>query len=328
MKVKDDGTVKVLDFGLAKALSPGGEGMGEGDANSPTMTMTAAATKMGVIMGTAAYMSPEQARGKTVDKRADIWAFGVVLYEMLTGRQAFGGTDVSLTLAAVLRQEMDWTELPSETPHSIRRLLRRCLQRDHRRRLPEIGTARLEIDEADAAPDASPVATAAPVATAFRQRPLVASAALALALLVGGLGVWTTTRFEPSPADVVRLTIVPPESAPLSFFRLGHDLAVAPDGSFVVYHSGPGLGLSLRRIGEFDAAPLRGGGGVSPFVSPDGAWVGFTDLSMLDLIKVSPDGAWVGFTDLSMLDLVGARWTAGDADKRRPPDSRRHLGAR
>ena len=137
VKVKDDGTVKVLDFGLAKALGP--DLSDTEAANSPTMTMTAAATKMGVIMGTAAYMSPEQAKGRQVDKRADIWAFGVVLFEMLTGRQAFGGTDISETLAAVLRQEMDWAELPSETPHAIRRLLRRCLERDHRRRLPEIG---------------------------------------------------------------------------------------------------------------------------------------------------------------------------------------------
>ena len=145
VKVKEDGTVKVLDFGLAKALQPE---MSDIDAaNSPTMT--AAATKAGIILGTAAYMSPEQARGKTVDKRADIWAFGVVLFEMLTGRQVFDGTDISLTLAAVLRQDLDWTELPSDTPHSIRRLLRRCLERDHKRRLPEIGTARLEIDDAD-----------------------------------------------------------------------------------------------------------------------------------------------------------------------------------
>ena len=162
VKVKDDGTVKVLDFGLAKALQP--ELSDAEAANSPTMTMTAAATKMGVIMGTAAYMSPEQAKGRQVDKRADIWAFGVVLFEMLTGRQAFGGTDVSETLAAVLRQEMDWTQLPFETPHSIRRLLRRCLERSHKQRLPEIGTARLEIDEANVEPEASPTAATTPLA--------------------------------------------------------------------------------------------------------------------------------------------------------------------
>ena len=134
VKVKADGTVKVLDFGLAKALQP--ELSDLDAANSPTMTMTAAATKMGVIMGTAAYMSPEQARGKTVDKRADIWAFGVVLFEMLTGRQAFGGTDISETLASVLKTDLDWHELPATTPLAIRKLLRRCVERDRKNRLP------------------------------------------------------------------------------------------------------------------------------------------------------------------------------------------------
>ena len=117
MKVKDDGTVKVLDFGLAKALQP--ELSDLDAANSPTMTMTAAATKMGVIMGTAAYMAPEQARGKTVDKRADIWAFGVVLYEMLTGKQVFTGEDVSLTLSQVLQTDPDWSALPERIPPAV-----------------------------------------------------------------------------------------------------------------------------------------------------------------------------------------------------------------
>ena len=143
VKVKDDGTVKVLDFGLAKAFQ-----LDASDPNmslSPTVSLTAAATQMGVIMGTAAYMSPEQARGKTVDKQADIWAFGVVLYEMLAGQQLFAGATVSDTLAAVLRAEPDWNALPAETPSAVRRLLRRSLERDRGRRLPHIGDARLEI---------------------------------------------------------------------------------------------------------------------------------------------------------------------------------------
>ena len=230
VKVKADGTVKVLDFGLAKALSPaGGEGLGKGDAESPTMTMTAAATKMGVIMGTAAYMSPEQAKGRQVDKRADIWAFGVVLFEMLTGRQAFGGTDISETLAAVLRQEMDWTELPADTPHSIRRLLRRCLERDHRRRLPEIGTARLEIDEADAAPEAAAVAaTASRAQPALWQRPVSIAAIALVALALGGLAVWTLGPPEPPP--IVRMPI--PLGADETFSNTGrHAVAISPDGT-------------------------------------------------------------------------------------------------
>ena len=142
VKVKDDSTVKVLDCGLAKALEPDA-------SNDPSLspTLSAAATQMGMIVGTAAYMSPEQARGMVVDRRADIWSFGVVLYEMLTGARLFEGATVSDTLVAVLRAEPDWTALPVETSHAVRRLLRRSLEREPRRRLPHIGDARLEIDE-------------------------------------------------------------------------------------------------------------------------------------------------------------------------------------
>ena len=139
VKVKDDGTVKVLDFGLAKALDPNPTG---DPSQSPTLT--AAATQMGVIMGTAAYMSPEQAAGKTVDKRSDIWSFGVVLFEMLTGHRLFTGETVSHVLASVLKTEPDWSLLPSGVPASLLRLLRRCLERDRRNRLHDVADARLE----------------------------------------------------------------------------------------------------------------------------------------------------------------------------------------
>ena len=139
VKVREDGTVKVLDFGLAKALDP------NPDADpSQSPTLTAAATQMGVIMGTAAYMSPEQAKGKVVDKRADVWAFGAVFYEMLTGRRAFAGDDVTDILAAVVRAEPEWSMLPASTPPVLRRLLCRCLSKDHRQRLQHIGDGRLE----------------------------------------------------------------------------------------------------------------------------------------------------------------------------------------
>jgi serine/threonine protein kinase len=139
--VREDGTVKVLDFGLAKAATP--EGPASEPSNSPTLT--ARATGMGMILGTAAYMSPEQARGRTVDRRADIWAFGVILYELLTGRRTFEGEEISDVLAAVLRQEIDWTKLPADTPPAVRRLLTRCLDKDPRRRLSAIGDARFEL---------------------------------------------------------------------------------------------------------------------------------------------------------------------------------------
>ena len=147
IKVKDDGTVKVLDFGLAKALDTTPQG---DPSQSPTLT--AAATQMGVIMGTAAYMSPEQARGSTVDHRADIWSFGVVLYETLTGTRLFKGSTVSDTLASVLKTEPDWQALSEDIPTSIRKVLRRCLSKERRKRLQHIGDARVELDESLAAP--------------------------------------------------------------------------------------------------------------------------------------------------------------------------------
>ena len=231
VKVRDDGTVKVLDFGLAKALEP--EQTEEEAASSPTMTMTAAATKMGVIMGTAAYMSPEQARGKQVDKRADIWAFGVVLFEMLTGQQAFGGTDISLTLAAGLKTDLDLASLPSDTPRGVRRVLGRCIQKDRVQRSRDIGDVKLDLDEALAAPVEETAAATAPAQAALWQRPVIAAAALLIALALGGLGVWSMMRQSEVPAPVTRWTIddVPP-------VRIGTnrpDLAISADGRFVVY---------------------------------------------------------------------------------------------
>ena len=155
IKITHDGVVKILDFGLAKAVA----GHSSADApaanpeNSPTLTM--GATTAGTILGTAAYMAPEQARGKRADKRSDIWSFGVVLYEMLTGQHLFRSETVSDTLAAVLKTDPDWNSLPPETPASIRRLLRRCLERDRKGRIRDIGDARLEIDEARAEPGVS-----------------------------------------------------------------------------------------------------------------------------------------------------------------------------
>jgi serine/threonine protein kinase len=184
IKVRDDGTVKVLDFGLAKAFDP--DRAATTATTSPTISMHA--TAAGIILGTAAYMSPEQARGRQVDQRADIWAFGAVLYEMITGRRAFDADDTSDTLALVLTKDPDWQALPATTPSSIRRLLRRCLERDAKRRLPAIGVARLEIDEAIAQPgDAPAIAGAFAIASGRRQwlAPFVAGVA-ATALLIAG----------------------------------------------------------------------------------------------------------------------------------------------
>ena len=231
IKITRDGSVKVLDFGLAKALAVAGS---EPDP-SKSPTLTAGETVPGVILGTAAYMSPEQARGQPVDKRSDVWAFGCVLLEMLTGSSAFLRTNVTDTLAAVVGAEPDWTALPADTPDSIRRLLTRCLQKDARRRLHDIADARIELEDAMAAPPV-PVSAPAPVPA---PRPWFRSATLALAL-----GIATTLVFlwaagdrfvkppvHPPPPDarVTRLTDLP---------GLEESPAISPDGKSVAFSAG------------------------------------------------------------------------------------------
>ena len=273
IKVRANGTVKVLDFGLAKALDPTPEG---DPSQSPTLT--AAATQMGVILGTAAYMAPEQAKGRLLDKRADIWAYGVVLFEMLTGRQAFGGTDISETLAAVLRKDMDWTELPSETPHSIRRLLRRCLERNHKQRLPEIGTARLEIDEASTAPETPTSATtdeAVSTGGGPRRAVMLVTAGVLAGIVLAGIGfviyVGSEAREPPGP---VRFAVAPPRPIPLNQYREGDDLAVSPDGrrlGFVVFEESGRRRIWLRHLASLTAQPVPGTEGARNLLwSPDG----------------------------------------------------------
>src|SRR5687768_6052970 len=145
VKVREDGTVKVLDFGLAKAFAADAESVASGVQNSPTLT--ARSTQMGMILGTAAYMSPEQAKGRPVDRRADVWAFGVVFFEMLAGRRAFEGDDVSDVLASVLKMEPEWSALPADLPGPVRRLLRRCLEKDPKKRLRDVGEGMLQLEE-------------------------------------------------------------------------------------------------------------------------------------------------------------------------------------
>ena len=228
IKVRADGTVKVLDFGLAKAMDPGG-GSAVDAANSPTLTR---ATQLGVILGTAAYMAPEQARGKSVDKRADIWAFGVVLYEMLTGRRAFEGDETSDLLAAVLRQEIDFTALPADTPASVRRLTARCLDRDLKRRLRDIGEARVVLEN-----PVSPLVSDPPPVRAIVDAPPAVRAqrwtravpwAIAAATTVIAIGLWAPWRAAPAPT-VLKLT-------PLSFEQGGQTALVwSPDGKAVAF---------------------------------------------------------------------------------------------
>ena len=270
IKVREDGTVKVLDFGLAKALDTTPEG---DPSQSPTLT--AAATQMGVIMGTAAYMSPEQARGKPVDKRADIWAFGCVLYEMLTGARPFQGEDVSLTLASVMKSDVNVTTLPKDVPAMVRTVLRRCLEKEPRQRLRDIGDVRLAMEGAFETAVTPPSETNVAPTIPLWQRPVSIAVAVLAALAVGGLAVWTLV--PPGPA------VSPPPaqfalSLPPTDQFTNRELALSPDGQDLVYvASRDGISqLFHRSMGTLDALPIRGTEGARlPFFSPGGDWVGF-----------------------------------------------------
>jgi Tol biopolymer transport system component len=291
VKVKADGAVKVLDFGLAKALEPDAGAEPSGSPNlmhSPTLT--AARTELGVILGTAAYMAPEQARGHVVDKRADIWAFGAVLYEMLTGQRAFAGDTVSDTLAAVLRADPDWDRLPVETPPAVRRLLARCLDRDRKKRLHDIGDARLDLDEPT-------IVERAPV-EAPRALPRwlwAAGAALLAAGLVTGLLVRSGERAPRVDAPLVAATILPPPGTAFHLNTLRPGNAVlSRDGTRMVFAAENDEGrirLWVRETASGRLTELAGTDGAGyPFWSPDGQWIGYFEQVSASLRKVPVQG--------------------------------------
>ena len=312
IKVREDGTVKVLDFGLAKAFQPDASDVSA--SMSPTISLTAAATQMGMVIGTAAYMSPEQARGKPVDKRADVWAFGAVLYEMLTGRRAFHAEDMSLTLARVLDREPEWELLNAEIPPALLVFIKRCLQKDAKERIRDIGDVRLAIAGAFDLPAQELAAPGVVPPSPAWQRP---TAVALLAAVVTGLAVWAVMRVESvPPSDLIRFAIVPPDSAPLGQGSLARELAISPDGTQVLYWSpGADLGaaqLYLRPLDQLEGGPLRGSEeGFGPFFSPDGEWVGFTDGTATILQKVSVFGG-PPVTLTEMPSPISASWGADD----------------
>jgi serine/threonine-protein kinase len=280
IKVRDDGVVKVLDFGLARALEGDTTGPASSVSISPTLT-SPAMTGAGVILGTAAYMAPEQARGKTVDKRADIWAFGVVLFELISGRRLFASNEVSDTLAFVLTKDPDWSALPPATSAPLRRLLRRCLEKDRNRRLADIADARLEIEDAlQDLDDGSTMPTTAPAPArtgAWRRALPWAVAATAAAALAVTLALWAPWRQSQPPA-VVRVQIE--FGGVLS--SLTPSIALSPDGTTLAFVARPLSILSpqsqlyVRRLDRLDSQPLPGSeGAAAPFFSADGEWVGF-----------------------------------------------------
>ncbi|HSF18106.1 MAG TPA: protein kinase [Vicinamibacteria bacterium] len=320
VKLKEDGTVKVLDYGLAKMLE-GESPAGTDSKLSQSPTLTRQGTQMGVILGTAAYMSPEQAKGKRVDRRTDIWAFGAVVFEMLSGKRAFAGEDISDTLAAVLRQEIDWSALPADTPESIRRLLRRCLSRELDRRLPHIGAARLELREAKETPSVEAVAPAAPRNRVFA---LVLSTAVGLAV---GLVLFNALDDAPAPPKPIRASIdLPPETA-LAFGPAAHSqIAVSRDGAMLAVVTIPLGGTDdsfsgsreLNGYARIHVIRLDTGesrlipdteGAFNVFFSPDGRWLGF--FAQGELKKVSLSGG----APISLCPVEnpwGATWTEDD----------------
>jgi serine/threonine protein kinase len=307
IKVKPDGTVKVLDFGLAKAIAAAS------DADvSPTTTTPIDGTRDGIILGTISYMSPEQSRGHAVDKRTDIWAFGCVLYEMLTGHALFAGETISDTLAAVLKQEPDWQALPADTPPGIRSLLRRCLKKDPVDRLHDIADARIEIQEA-IAESAAMTPTGQPPRAARWTRILpwvVAAGAVAMALLVvlqgsrgPGAPAGSVTRLDLDlPTGVELVTVYPPA------------VVLSPDGTRIAF-VGAFRGLRqlyTRRLDQFETVPIRGTENANAvFISPDSRSLGLITAD-LSLKRVSLADGLVTTVEHDAEFSAGAAWGADD----------------
>jgi serine/threonine-protein kinase len=313
IKVRPDGTVKVLDFGLAKATDRASQAGGQDRAggasrtdlqpassdleHSPTLTSPVGVTGVGMILGTAAYMSPEQARGRPVDRRADIWAFGCVLYEMLTGRRAFKSGDVSETVAAILRDELDWRQLPDEVPPVLRRFLMRCLAKDPKQRIASAGDLRLALDGAF---EVSSDAVARRVPPRHRAM-LVGMSALAIAATT--VAAWLALRPAETPATTRLQVPLPPGQ---DFYFNGRQVvAIAPDGRRMAFSAGLGLWLrSLDRL-EAEAVPGAQVEGRSPAFSPDGQSIVYYATGELKRVSVT-GGAPVTLT--TVVNPWGLTW--------------------
>jgi serine/threonine-protein kinase len=309
IKVRADGTVKVLDFGLAKAMEPVA-GSSSSLSMSPTLTTPAMMTGVGMILGTAAYMSPEQAKGRAVDKRSDIWAFGAVLFEMLTGKRAFGGDDVQDTFVAIMRDEPNWARLPVALPFALGTYLKRCLQKDAKQRVQAMGDVRLALEGAfeTAVPQPNAPVTR-PVSAATRALPW---AIAGVAVIVAGVlltlrSPWRST-LVPTPRKLLALIGA---DASLSTV-LGASAILSPDGTtlaFVAQQTGQAR-LFIRKLDQLQAAALAGTEGAeSPFFSPDGQWIAFFAGGKLKKISVT-GGAAVNLCDVST--ARGGTWADDD----------------
>jgi eukaryotic-like serine/threonine-protein kinase len=318
IKVRDDGTVKVLDFGLAKLADAGARGTPSDLSNSPTIT--AAPTGMGIILGTAAYMSPEQARGRAVDKRTDVWAFGAVLYEMLTGHRAFDGEDVTEMMASVVKSTPDWSALPADTPPQVVTLIQRCLDKDRGARIGDIAVARFLLSEQSRSIPATPGAS---VPESRRRSTLprwvrTAAAGTLCGVLTIVLVGWLQSDRPTVTAPLTRLqmSIAPAEQLPNSTSSLFRPAATAfalsPDGRQVVFagRRGEVVQLYVRPLDAAIAKPLPGTeGAAGPFFSPDGVWIGFWAGKALKKVPAS------GGPPATITEIAGLAWGATWGDE-------------
>ena len=302
IKLAHDGAVKVLDFGLAKALERTASGTSNMLSASPTLTSPAMATNAGVILGTAVYMSPEQAKGKTADKRSDIWAFGCVLYEMLTGRRAFDGEDLTDVVAAVVRGEPDWAALPADVPAHVRTLLKGCFQKDRKARLGDIAVVRFLLDQGMTLP----AGQTSSVKTGTRSRAYaIWAAALVLISASAVFLLWRPRQVDRVPAPLLRLTANIGADASL-LDGLGASSVLSPDGTVMAFvaakNPGEGLALYVRRLDQLQATLLSGTeGAANPFFSPDGKAIGFFSNGKLRKVPVA------GGSPVTLCDAAAGR---------------------
>jgi serine/threonine protein kinase/Tol biopolymer transport system component len=301
-----DGQVKVLDFGLAKAIDHA-NGASLDVMNSPTITSPAMLSNVGVILGTAAYMSPEQAKGRPADKRSDVWAFGCIVFEMLTGRRAFAGEDVSDTLASVLRGEPDWRALPTDATH-LTSVLKRCLEKDPEQRLRDIADVKLLLETA---PASQGVPRGAPT-----RRTSWMWATMVLSLIAGGASaaLLVMSRSRTIPPPVTRFEITSSQQDPLTTHRPGRYVAISPDGSRIVYTAGRDAAayLVVRQLDQLSVKPIPGSdGAVDPFFSPDGQRIGFAAHGELRRLPVG--GGQSVLICRSPALMRGATWGPNDS---------------
>jgi eukaryotic-like serine/threonine-protein kinase len=321
IKVREDGMVKVLDFGLAKALGPeGGGASGAGGLSmSPTLTTPAMMTGVGVILGTAAYMAPEQAKGRAADKRCDVWAFGCVLYEMLTARRAFDGEDMTDTIAAVVRGEPDWSALPADVPASIVTLIKRCLEKDRKARVSDIGVARFLMTETLPAPVASthaaaPFASSTPRPLWRRAVPLAATAIVAGAVVAGAAWMFRPQTHVP---PVVRFTLALGEGQQFTNLNT-QSLSLSPDGTRIAYIAN--RQVYVRSLQDLEARPIAGTLAAeqsappnTPVFSPDGQSIVFVSQAERVIKRIAvTGGAAVTVCPAPAESVPGLSWDGGD----------------